>query len=53
MKITGHKTDKMFRRYHIIKKERIHQIGRGMEEYFKRLEAGIIPGIPGSKGNAN
>jgi len=43
----------MFQRYHIIKKERIHQIGRGMEEYFKRLEAGITTGIPGSTGETN
>jgi integrase len=51
MKITGHKTRKMFQRYHIIRRERIQEIGRGMDEYFRKV--GILPGIPDSKVVAN
>jgi len=53
MEITGHKTDKMFRRYQIVRRHRIHALGQGMAKYLEKLEngakeqekAGSSPGI--------
>lgn len=37
MEISGHKTDKTFRRYHIIRRARIQTLGRKMEDFYKGL----------------
>jgi integrase len=47
MEITGHKTDHMFRRYHIIRRHRIQTIGQRMEEYFQNLEKPSETPVPG------
>jgi integrase len=53
MIISGHKTDGMLRRYHIVKRERIQELGAKMEKYFQEQMAGILAGIPGAKGQVS
>lgn len=36
--ITGHLTDRMFDRYAIVRRNRIHAVGQGMEKYLEKLE---------------
>lgn len=40
MTISGHRTDRMLRRYHIVRRHRIQALGSRMEEYYKELGAG-------------
>jgi integrase len=41
MAITGHKTDKMFRRYHIIRRHKIQGLGERMGDFYKVRESQI------------
>lgn len=38
MEISGHKTDRTFRRYHIIRRQRIQTLGQRMEDYYRAIE---------------
>jgi hypothetical protein len=60
MAITGHKTDRMFRRYHIVRRHRIQAIGEKMEVFYKTAEeaiksksAGTLLGTDLSKAGVN
>jgi integrase len=47
MEISGHKTDRIFRRYHIIRRHRIQTLGNRMDEFYKdraqQLETEKLP----------